>query len=108
MRVCERILAACSRTSAPVTLRGPMPLDSRRISRSRTCARTMPASEFRSAMAMAERPSAAARSTISSGWLAPVRKVKLVVAASSTCVIVPYLFQEAELARSDGNGENRV
>ncbi|MBK7404804.1 MAG: hypothetical protein IPJ41_09260 [Phycisphaerales bacterium] len=48
-----------------------------------TCARTIPASVFVSAMAAAVWPSSAAWRTSSSGWLAPVRKVKLLVTASS-------------------------
>lgn len=46
-------------------------------------ARTTPASELRSVMAIASSPSSAARIIISSGWEAPVRKVKLVVTHSS-------------------------
>src|SRR6056297_1719427 len=46
-------------------------------------ARTMPATELVSVMAMADRPRVAARSMYSSGWEAPVRKVKLEVIDSS-------------------------
>src|SRR6187455_1277317 len=44
----------------------------------------IPASVLLSVSAMALYPSAAACSTISSGWLAPVRNVKLLVTDSST------------------------
>ena len=43
----------------------------------------MPARVLPSVIATARCPSRAARATISSGWLAPVRNVKLVVTASS-------------------------
>ena len=46
-------------------------------------ARTTPASELRSVIAMAASPSSAARATSSSGWEAPVRKVKFEVTQSS-------------------------
>ena len=46
-------------------------------------ARTTPATELRSVMAMAARPNSAARVTSSSGWDAPCRKVKFEVTHSS-------------------------
>ena len=48
-----------------------------------TWARTAPASVLRSAMPMAASPSSAARSTSSSAWEAPRRKLKLLTACSS-------------------------
>ena len=56
---------------------------SRAISRALVCARTMPATELTSATANPSIPSSAARSMYSSGWDAPVRKVKLLSAPSS-------------------------
>ena len=55
-------------------------------------ARTIPATELVSAMAMAERPSVAARSMYSSGWEAPVRKVKLEVIDSSANMTAFYVL----------------
>ena len=52
-----------------------------RRSRSAAWARTMPATELRSAMAKAGRPSSIARAAYSCGWLPPVRKVKFEVMA---------------------------
>ena len=72
---------------------GPMGvLAASQSSRSCTCrlmvrasvwARTMPATELSSAIAMARIPSSAARAMYSSGWDAPVRKVKFEVIDSS-------------------------
>ena len=58
-------------------------LTCRAISRALVHARTIPATEFSSAIAMADRPVRAARSIYSSGWEAPVRKVKFDVILSS-------------------------
>ena len=52
-------------------------------SRAATWARTTPARVQRSAIEAARCPSSAARVTSSSGWLAPVRKVKFEVTCSS-------------------------
>ena len=52
----------------------------------------MPATELVSVMAMAERPSVAARSMYSSGWEAPVRKVKLEVIDSSANIPLFYVL----------------
>ena len=55
----------------------------RAMSRACAWARTIPATEFTSAIASTGMSSSAARSTYSSGWDAPVRNVKLDMAQSS-------------------------
>ena len=55
------------------------PSPARARSRKAWCARTTPATEFRSVTASADKPMAAASRANSSGWEAPSRKLKLVV-----------------------------
>ena len=79
----------------------------RRISRARVWARTMPATEFSSAIAMALIPRRAARSTYSSGCDPPVKKVKFEVISSSENAKISFsLVQisrgEAQMRRGAG------
>ena len=77
---CERIAGASRAAASAASRASPC---SRSSSFSAEKARTTPATELRSVMAIASSPSSAARVTSSSGCEAPVRKVKLLVTQSS-------------------------
>ena len=88
---CPRAAPAAPPGSAAPPARHRAPVPARLV-----CARTMPATEFTSAIAIAVIPSSTQRRTYSSGCEAPVRKVKFEVAESSTKAMAPMKTKQEQ------------